>query len=56
MAGEIKLVAVKMPKAVEGADIIDTACKANVDVIKNKWVKAGVHINALAETRLAKQN
>lgn len=36
-------------EAVEGADIITvvTACRANVDVIKNDWVKAGVHINAL---------
>jgi ornithine cyclodeaminase len=36
-------------QAVKGADIITTctACKAHVDVLKNEWVKAGVHINAL---------
>ncbi len=36
-------------EAVKGADIITvvTACKANVHVIKNAWVKEGVHINAL---------
>ncbi|PIQ79354.1 MAG: ornithine cyclodeaminase [Parcubacteria group bacterium CG11_big_fil_rev_8_21_14_0_20_41_14] len=42
--------------AVKGADIITTitACKANVDVIKNKWVKAGVHINALGGDTIGK--
>ncbi len=36
-------------QAVEGADIITvcTACKEHVDVIKNDWIKPGVHINAL---------
>lgn len=36
-------------EAVVGADIITvcTACKQHVDVIKNEWVKEGVHINAL---------
>lgn len=43
-------------EAVKGADIITTitACKANVDVIKNKWVKAGVHINALGGDTIGK--
>ncbi|MCF6776321.1 ornithine cyclodeaminase [Thiotrichales bacterium 19X7-9] len=36
-------------QAVEGADIITvcTACKKHVDVIKDEWVKPGVHINGL---------
>ena len=36
-------------QAVKGADIITvcTACKEHVDVIKNDWIKPGVHINAL---------
>jgi ornithine cyclodeaminase len=36
-------------EVVLGADIITvcTACKAHVDVIKNDWVKNGVHINGL---------
>lgn len=36
-------------QAVKGADIITvcTACKQHVDVIKDDWVKTGVHINAL---------
>ncbi|MDB5178831.1 MAG: ornithine cyclodeaminase [Patescibacteria group bacterium] len=35
--------------AVRGADIITvcTACKAHVDVIKDAWVKPGMHINGL---------
>ncbi len=35
--------------AVIGADIITTctACKAHVDIIKNDWVKEGVHINGI---------
>lgn len=39
-----------------GADIITvcTACKAHVDVIKNKWIKAGVHINALGGDTIGK--
>ncbi len=43
-------------EAVKGADIITTitACKANVDVIKNKWVKAGVHLNALGGDTVGK--
>ncbi len=43
-------------EAVRGADIITvvTACKANVDVIKNEWVKAGVHINALGGDTVGK--
>ncbi len=36
-------------EAVRSADIITvvTACRANVDVIKNAWVTEGMHINAL---------
>ncbi len=36
-------------EAVKGADIITTctACRANVDVLKNSWIKEGVHINGL---------
>lgn len=36
-------------ETVLGADIITvcTACKAHVDVIKNDWVKNGVHINGI---------
>lgn len=36
-------------EAVRGADIITvcTACRAHVDVIKNEWVKNGVHISGL---------
>jgi ornithine cyclodeaminase len=36
-------------EAVAGADIITTctACKAHVDVLKNDWVKDGVHINGI---------
>lgn len=43
-------------EAVSGADIITTitACKANVDVVKDKWVKAGVHINALGGDTIGK--
>ena len=43
-------------EAVKGADIITTitACKANVDVIKDRWVKAGVHINALGGDTVGK--
>lgn len=39
-----------------GADIITTitACKANVDVIKNVWVKEGMHINALGGDTIGK--
>jgi len=45
-----KLVCCKTAEeAVKGADIITvcTACKQHVDVIKNDWIEAGVHINAL---------
>jgi len=43
-------------EAVRGADIITTctACKAHVDVIKNDWVKSGVHINALGGDTVGK--
>ncbi|MFZ9034658.1 MAG: ornithine cyclodeaminase [Francisellaceae bacterium] len=36
-------------EAVKGADIITvcTACKAHAEVIKNNWIKPGVHINGL---------
>ncbi len=53
----LKLVRCKNAKeATEGADIITvcTACKAHVDVIKNKWVKEGVHINALGGDTVGK--
>ncbi len=48
--GNFKLVrCVNSEEAVKGADIITTctACKAHVDVIKNSWIRPGVHINAL---------
>lgn len=43
-------------EAVIGADIITvcTACKAHVDVIKNEWLKSGVHINALGGDTVGK--
>lgn len=43
-------------EAVNGADIITTitACKANVDVIKNEWIKSGVHINAMGGDTVGK--
>ncbi len=43
-------------EAVFGADIIIvcTACKANVDVIKNDWIVPGVHINALGGDTVGK--
>ena len=36
-------------EAVKGADIITTctACRAHVDVLKNDWIKSGVHINGI---------
>src|SRR3989338_1597393 len=52
-----KLVRCKNAKeATEGADIITvcTACKAHVDVIKNDWIKAGMHINALGGDTIGK--
>lgn len=43
-------------EAIMGADIITvcTACKAHVDVIKNEWVTAGIHINALGGDTVGK--
>jgi len=43
-------------EATIGADIITvcTACKAHVDVVKNDWVKEGVHINALGGDTVGK--
>jgi len=43
-------------EAVRGADIITTctACKAHVDVIKNEWVKNGVHINGIGGDSVGK--
>lgn len=43
-------------EAVRGADIITTctACKAYVDVLKNSWIKSGVHINALGGDTIGK--
>lgn len=43
-------------EATIGADMITTitACKANVDVIKDDWVTAGVHINALGGDTVGK--
>lgn len=53
----IKFVRCKNAKeAVLNSDIITTitACKANVDVIKNDWVKPGVHINAMGGDTVGK--
>lgn len=53
----LKLVRCKNAKeAVFGADIITTvtACKANVDVVKNDWITNGVHINALGGDTVGK--
>lgn len=43
-------------EAAMGADIITTvtACKANVDVIKNDWIADGVHVNALGGDTVGK--
>jgi len=43
-------------EATFGANIIITctACKANVDVLKNNWIKNGVHINALGGDTIGK--
>ena len=43
-------------EAVRGADIITTctACRAQVDVLKNDWIKEGVHINALGGDTVGK--
>jgi ornithine cyclodeaminase len=53
----IKLIRCKnAEEAVDGADIVTvcTACKAHVDVIKNDWIKDGVHINALGGDTVGK--
>lgn len=53
----VKLIRCKnAEEAVRGADIITvcTACKANVDVIKNDWIADGVHINALGGDTIGK--
>lgn len=53
----IRLVRCKNTKqAIESADIITvcTACKAHVDVLKNSWVKSGMHINALGGDSVGK--
>lgn len=57
MNKSLKLIRCKDAReAVVGADIITTitACKANIDVIKNDWVTAGVHINALGGDTVGK--
>lgn len=43
-------------EAVKGADIITTctACRANVDVLKNDWIKSGVHINGIGGDSVGK--
>lgn len=43
-------------EATLGADIITvcTACKAHIDVIKNSWIKPGMHINALGGDTIGK--
>jgi len=43
-------------EGVKGVDIITTctACKAHVDVIKNDWVKPGVHINGIGGDSVGK--
>ncbi|HEX8932572.1 MAG TPA: ornithine cyclodeaminase, partial [Patescibacteria group bacterium] len=54
---KLKVVSCKSAEeAVKGADIITvcTACKANVDVLKNEWIKEGVHINALGGDTIGK--
>jgi ornithine cyclodeaminase len=54
---KLRLIRCKNAKeAVSGADIITTitACKANVDVIKDDWVKPGVHINAMGGDTIGK--
>ncbi len=53
----LKLVRGKnVQETIENADIITvcTACKANVDVIKNDWVKNGMHLNALGGDTVGK--
>ncbi len=43
-------------EAVQGSDIITvvTACKAHVDVVKNDWIRDGMHINALGGDTVGK--
>lgn len=43
-------------EAVRGADIITTctACRANVDVLKNDWIRPGVHINGIGGDSVGK--
>ena len=43
-------------EVVKSADIITTctACKAHVDVLKNDWIKEGVHINGLGGDTVGK--
>jgi ornithine cyclodeaminase len=43
-------------EAVQGADIITTctACKAHVDVIKDDWIKNGVHLNGIGGDTVGK--
>lgn len=56
-SAKVRLVRCKSAKeAVENADIITvvTACKANVHVIENAWLKTGVHINALGGDTVGK--
>ena len=47
---------INVEETIKGADIITTctACKAHVDVIKNDWIVAGVHINALGGDTVGK--
>ncbi len=47
---KFKLIRCKNHKeAIQGVDIITTctACRAHVDVLKNDWVKSGMHINGI---------
>ena len=43
-------------EAVRGSDIITvcTACRAHVDVIKNDWIRSGMHINGLGGDTVGK--
>lgn len=53
----LKLVrCVNAKEAVRGADIITTctACRANVDVLKNNWIVNGVHINGIGGDSVGK--
>jgi ornithine cyclodeaminase len=56
-ANTFRLVRCKSAKeAVIGADIITvcTATKKNINVLKNKWIHAGVHINAIGGDTIGK--